>query len=40
MVEEVVNPNYTQTQILLVEGEDVNELDPVDPGDDKGGTLM
>ena len=40
MVEEVVNPNYTQTQILPVEGEDVNELDPVDPGDDKGGTLM
>ena len=37
MVEEVVNPNYTQTQILPVEGEDVNELDPVDPGDDKGG---
>ena len=37
MVEEVVNPNYTQTQILPVEGEDTNELDPLDPGDDKGG---
>ena len=37
MVEEVVNPNYIQTQILPVEGEDDIELDPVDPGDDQGG---
>ena len=39
MVGEVVDPNYTQTQILPVEGEDNNELDPVDPGDDQGGDL-
>ena len=37
MVEEVVNPNYIQTQILPAEGEDDIELDPVDPGDDQGG---
>ena len=37
MVGEVVNPNYTQTQILLVEKGDDTELDPVDPGDDQGG---
>ena len=37
MVEEVINPNYIQTQILPVEGEDDVELDPVDPGDDQGG---
>ena len=37
MVGEVVDPSYTQTQILPVEGEDSAELDPVDPGDDKGG---
>ena len=40
MVEEVVNPNYTQTQVLPVEGEDDIELDPADPGDDQGGTLV
>ena len=39
MVEEVVNPNYIQTQILPVEGEDDIELDPADPGDDQGGGL-
>ena len=40
MVEEVINPNYIQTQILPVEGEDDIELDPVDPEDDQGGTLV
>ena len=37
MVGEVVDPSYTQTQILPVEGEDSTEVDPVDPGDDSGG---
>ena len=37
MVGEVVDPNYTQTQILPIEGEDDPELDPVNPGDDQGG---
>ena len=37
MVGEVIDPNYTQTQILPVEGKDSTELDPVDPGDDQGG---
>ena len=37
MVGEVVDPSYTQTQILLVEGEDNTEVEPVDPGDDQGG---
>ena len=37
MVEEVVNSNYTQTQILPVEEENTTDVDPVDPGDDQGG---
>ena len=37
MVGEVVNPNYTQTQILPVEEENATDLNPVDPGDDQGG---
>ena len=37
MVGEVVDPSYTQTQILPLKGEDNTELDPVDPGEDKGG---
>ena len=37
MVGEVVDPNYTQTQILPVEGEDTTDVDPVDPEDDQGG---
>ena len=40
MVGEVVNPGYTQTQILPVEEEDNTELDPVDPGMIKEGTQM
>ena len=37
MVGEVVDPSYTQTQILPVEEEDTTDLDPVDPEDGQRG---
>ena len=37
MVEEVVNPSHTQTQVLPVEEEDAVDMDPVDPEDDQEG---